>query len=71
MGNYLLRRLIIALPSLIGISLILFVLLSLAPGDPSGELVANRRCGNDAATVGPFLRGDPRAVTRVERGAAD
>jgi peptide/nickel transport system permease protein len=40
-GNYLFRRLIIALPSLIGISLILFVLLALAPGDPFGELAAN------------------------------
>jgi peptide/nickel transport system permease protein len=41
MGNYLLRRLILALPSLLGISLILFVLLALAPGDPFGELATN------------------------------
>jgi peptide/nickel transport system permease protein len=41
MGNYLLRRLIIAIPSLLGISLILFVLLALAPGDPFGELASN------------------------------
>jgi peptide/nickel transport system permease protein len=41
MGNYLVRRLIIALPSLLGISLILFVLLALAPGDPFGELASN------------------------------
>jgi peptide/nickel transport system permease protein len=41
MGYYLLRRLIIALPSLLGISLILFVLLALAPGDPFGELASN------------------------------
>jgi len=41
MGNYLLRRLSIALPSLLGISLILFVLLALAPGDPFGELATN------------------------------
>jgi peptide/nickel transport system permease protein len=41
MGNYLLRRLIIAVPSLLGISLILFVLLALAPGDPFGELANN------------------------------
>jgi peptide/nickel transport system permease protein len=41
MGNYLLRRLIIAVPSLLGISLILFVLLALAPGDPFGELATN------------------------------
>src|SRR5258708_14601176 len=41
MGNYLLRRLLFALPSLLGISLILFVLLALAPGDPFGELATN------------------------------
>src|SRR3979409_1609472 len=41
MGKYILRRLIIALPSLLGISLILFVLLALAPGDPFGELATN------------------------------
>src|ERR1700732_3178746 len=41
MGRYLLRRLLIALPSLIGISLVLFTVLALAPGDPFGELAAN------------------------------
>ena len=41
MGRYILRRLIIAVPSLFGISLILFVLLALAPGDPFGELATN------------------------------
>ena len=41
MGKYILRRLIIALPSLLGISLILFFLLALAPGDPFGELATN------------------------------
>ena len=41
MGNYLLRRLVVAVPSLLGISLILFVLLALAPGDPFGELASN------------------------------
>ncbi|MGH6778036.1 MAG: ABC transporter permease, partial [Bradyrhizobium sp.] len=41
MGNYLLRRLIIALPSLLGISVIIFVLLALAPGDPFSELATN------------------------------
>jgi len=41
MGTYLLRRLLIALPSLLGISFILFMLLALAPGDPFGELATN------------------------------
>jgi peptide/nickel transport system permease protein len=41
MGNYLLRRLLIAIPSLLGISLVLFTVLALAPGDPFGELATN------------------------------
>ena len=41
MGRYLLRRLLIALPSLLGISIVLFTVLALAPGDPFGELASN------------------------------
>ena len=41
MLNYILRRLMIALPSLLGISLILFTVLALAPGDPFEELALN------------------------------
>ena len=41
MGRYLLRRLAIAVPSLLGISLVLFAVLALAPGDPFQELAAN------------------------------
>src|SRR5215472_7774338 len=41
MSRYLLRRLLIAVPSLLGISLVLFVVLALAPGDPFGELATN------------------------------
>jgi peptide/nickel transport system permease protein len=39
--NYILRRLLIALPSLLGISVILFTVLALAPGDPFEELANN------------------------------
>lgn len=41
MGKYLLRRLAIAVPSVIGISVILFTILALAPGDPFEELAGN------------------------------
>lgn len=41
MGNYLLRRLLIAIPSLLGISVVLFTVLALAPGDPFEELTTN------------------------------
>ena len=60
MGNYLLRRLIIALPSLLGISLILFVLLALAPGDPFGELASN-----------PNIPPEVREALRVKFGIDD
>jgi peptide/nickel transport system permease protein len=36
-----LRRLLIAVPSLLGISLVLFIVLALAPGDPFSELATN------------------------------
>ncbi len=41
MTRYLLRRLLIAIPSLLGISLILYTVLALAPGDPFGDLASN------------------------------
>ena len=41
MGHYLLRRLLIALPSLLGISVVLFTVLALAPGDPFAEMTLN------------------------------
>jgi len=41
MTRYLVRRLLIAVPSLLGISLVLFMVLALAPGDPFSELAAN------------------------------
>ncbi|MBC7939343.1 MAG: ABC transporter permease [Chitinophagaceae bacterium] len=41
MFNYILRRVMIAVPSLLGISVILFTVLALAPGDPFEELATN------------------------------
>jgi peptide/nickel transport system permease protein len=52
-SRYLLRRLLIAIPGLLGVSVILFVLLALAPGDPFGELATNP---NVPAEVGAALR---------------
>jgi peptide/nickel transport system permease protein len=67
MGKYLIRRLLIAIPSLIGISLILFSILALAPGDPFEELANNP---NVPAEVSANLRtqfglDDPVAVRYV------
>jgi peptide/nickel transport system permease protein len=40
-GPYILRRLLIALPSVLGISVVLFTVLAIAPGDPFSELALN------------------------------
>src|ERR1700741_3000785 len=41
MWHYLLRRLLILIPVLAGISLVLFTILAMAPGDPFEELATN------------------------------
>ena len=41
MGKYLLRRLLIAIPTLLLISFVIFAILSLAPGDPLAQFAAN------------------------------
>ena len=60
MGRYLLRRLLIAIPSLLGISLILFAVLALAPGDPFQELATN-----------PAVPPEVRAALRAKFGLDD
>jgi peptide/nickel transport system permease protein len=41
MSRYLVRRLLISVPALLGISAVLFAILALAPGDPFEELATN------------------------------
>src|ERR671935_2505159 len=41
MSRYVVRRLLIAVPVVFGISLVLFTILALAPGDPFEELATN------------------------------
>src|SRR5436309_8571086 len=60
MARYLLRRLLIAIPSLLGISVILFTVLALAPGDPFGELATN-----------PAVPPEVREALRVKFGIDD
>ena len=49
MSRYFLRRLLIIVPSLAGISLVLFTVLALAPGDPFGELATNPNVPREVA----------------------
>jgi peptide/nickel transport system permease protein len=53
-SRYLTRRLLIAIPSLLGISVVLFTVLALAPGDPFEELATN-------PNVPPEVRANLRA----------
>src|ERR1043166_8348344 len=53
MGRYLLRRLPILVPSLLGISIVLFTALARAPGDPFREVATNP---NVPPEVGAALR---------------
>jgi peptide/nickel transport system permease protein len=59
-SQYLLRRLLIAIPSLIGISVVLFTVLALAPGDPFEELATN-----------PNVPAEVRAGLRAKFGLDD
>ena len=60
MFDYLLRRLLIAIPSLLGISVVLFTVLALAPGDPFEELATN-----------PNVPPEVRAALRLKFGLDD
>jgi peptide/nickel transport system permease protein len=72
MGRYLARRLLIALPSLIGISIVLFTILALAPGDPFGELATNPNVppAVRAALRAKFGLDDPIAIRYLRWFAA-
>ena len=49
MTRYVVRRVLIAIPVLIGISMVLFTVLALAPGDPFAELATNSNVPPDVA----------------------
>src|SRR5947208_12851193 len=60
MSKYLLRRALISIPVLIGISIVLFTVLALAPGDPFEELATN-----------PNVPAEVRANLRAKFGLDD
>src|SRR6476661_914372 len=43
MGKYIIRRLVTAVPTLVAISIVLFAIISLAPGDPLAQFAADPR----------------------------
>ena len=60
MSKYFVRRLVISIPALLGISLVLFTVLALAPGDPFEELATN-----------PNVPAEVRANLRTQFGLDD
>ena len=60
MSKYLLRRILISIPALLGISLVLFTVLAMAPGDPFEELATN-----------PNVPAEVRANLRTQFGLDD
>lgn len=64
MGRYLARRLLLVIPAVIGISVVLFTVLALAPGDPFEELATNPNVPAEvrAALRASFGLDDPVAV---------
>jgi len=59
-SQYLLRRLLLVIPSVLGISVVLFTVLALAPGDPFEELATN-----------PNVPAEVRASLRAQFGLDD
>lgn len=57
MGRYVLRRLLLAVPTLLGISAVLFAILAFAPGDPMSQFALN-----------PEVPADVREQVRVSLG---
>jgi len=56
MGAYLLRRFLSALPTLIGLSIVTFTIISLAPGDAVGALIGQDEGGVSAAASQEEMR---------------
>jgi peptide/nickel transport system permease protein len=60
LGPYILRRMLIMVPSVLGISVVLFTVLALAPGDPFEELATN-----------PAVPAEVRQMLRAKFGLDD
>jgi peptide/nickel transport system permease protein len=63
MGTYLLRRLAISVPVLLGITLAVYVIINLAPGDPVDALINPEA----VATLGPDFREQQREALGLNR----
>src|SRR5262245_27996518 len=56
MGSYLVRRLLLMIPTILGISLISFVIIQLAPGDPATIIMADVSQSVNPALAGQIIK---------------
>ena len=64
MTRYIIRRLLIALPVLLGLSIIVFVILRIIPGDPAVMLAGPNATGEQLALIRARLGLDENVVTQ-------
>ena len=65
---YIVRRLLLIVPTLLGIMVINFVIINMAPGGPIEQLIANLRQGGDqVAERTGSSRGQETGIGRQER----
>ena len=63
MGQYLLRRLVVSLPVLLGITLATYFIINLAPGDPLDAMISPEI----AASLGPGYREQQREALGLNK----
>lgn len=70
MGRYILRRLISAIPVLLGITVIVFAIMSLIPGDPATAILGAYATPENVARINRDLGLDQPAIQRYSSGSA-
>ena len=68
MGRYILRRLLLIVPTLFGILLLTFVIAQFAPGGPIEQIIANATMGQ-MSTTGGISGGSDAGMTSSGHGA--
>ena len=68
MGVYILKRLVLILPTLLGIILINFIVVQFAPGGPVEQIIAQATTGTASTTAGISGGGDSGIATKAGSG---
>ncbi len=65
MGRYLVRRLLLLAPVLLGVSVVVFLVLHLSPGDPAEIMLGPQATQEDVARLRASLGLDERSLDRL------